>query len=164
MSLAAGSAQDRALLAAARLFALAGVSVALGVALMVVGSIAARALWSRPLPGDVELTQFGIALCISLALPWAQARGAHILVDFFTQKARPRTLAVLDSAGALLMAMFYALLAWRTTVGAVSVGQAREASMILDLPMWWVYAALAPGLALAALIALRQALQHGRAR
>lgn len=158
---AAGSALDRALRQAARVCALAGVGVGLGVALMVVASIAGRAAFSRPVPGDVELTQFGIALCISLALPWAQARGANIIVDFFTQRLRPRAVAVLDGAGALLMAVFYALLSWRTSMGAVAVWQAHEASMILDLPMWWVYAALAPGLALASAIALRQAVRQG---
>lgn len=148
--------------AVARAFALLGVAVALAVALMVVVSIVGRAAWARPVPGDVELTQFGVAICISLSLPWAQARGAHIIVDFFTQRARPRVLAGLDGAGALLMALFYALLAWRSTAGALAVRQAHEASMILDLPMWWVYAALAPGLALAAAVALRQAVQRWR--
>lgn len=149
--------------AAARGFALLGVTVALGVALMVVASIVGRAVWSRPVPGDVELTQFGVAFCISLSLPWAQARGAHIIVDFFTQRAGQRVLAGLDRVGALLMALFYALLAWRSAAGAVAVRQAHEASMILDLPMWWVYAALAPGLALAAAVALQQALMPRRA-
>jgi TRAP-type C4-dicarboxylate transport system permease small subunit len=31
--------------------------------------------------------------------------------------------------------------------------------MVLSLPMWWAYAGLAPGLGLAALIALLQALR-----
>jgi TRAP-type C4-dicarboxylate transport system permease small subunit len=42
-------------------------------------------------------------------------------------------------------------------VGAIAVHAASETSMIRALPMWWVYASLAPGLALAALIALTQA-------
>ncbi|MEI6027763.1 MAG: TRAP transporter small permease [Betaproteobacteria bacterium] len=134
-----------------------GVALGLAVALMVVASIAGRAAWARPVPGDVELTQFGIAFCISLSLPWAQVRGANIIVDFFTQRSGPRTLRGLDGAGALLMAVFYALLAWRSAAGALAVWQAHEASMILDLPMWWVYAGLVPGLALAAAVALRQA-------
>jgi TRAP-type C4-dicarboxylate transport system permease small subunit len=50
-----------------------------------------------------------------------------------------------------------ALLAWRTGVGALAVHDAQETTMILSLPMWWAYASLAPGLALAALIAIVQA-------
>ena len=68
----------------------------------------------------------------------------------------------LDGVGALLMAAMCALLAWRTSVGAIGVREAGETSMILGLPMWWVYASLAPGLALAALVALVQAGLHFR--
>lgn len=139
-------------------FAMLGGLCACAVAVMVVFSIVRRAGWGTPVQGDVELTQFGIALAISLCLPWCQQRRGHIIVDFFTQKARPRTVSLLDAAGALLMAAMVALLAWRTAAGAVAVASAGEASMILDLPMWWTYASLAPGLALAGVIALVQAI------
>jgi len=143
-------------------FALIGAGVALAVALMAVVSIAGRATVSSPIQGDVELTQFGIALCISLCLPWCQLHGANIIVDFFTQNLRERVQRTLDGIGALLLALMCALLAWRTGVGAMSVKEAMETSMILSLPMWWAYASLAPGLALAALIALYQAMLHFR--
>ncbi|MEY2873645.1 MAG: hypothetical protein RLZZ373_1016 [Pseudomonadota bacterium] len=138
-------------------FAVLGGLCAGAVALMVVVSIAGRALWAKPIPGDIELTQFGIALCISLCLPWAQVQRANIIVDFFTQKAGPVLLRGLDSLGAVLLALMVALLAWRSAVGALAVREAHEATMILDLPMWWAYALLAPGLALTALVALVQA-------
>lgn len=148
---------DKLLRPLAMSFALVGVATALAVALMVVVSIAGRSLASYPIPGDVEMTQFGIALCISLCLPWCQYKGANIIVDFFTQRLQSRPTRMLDAIGALLMALMCALLAWRTGVGAVAVHQARETTMIMALPMWWAYASLAPGLALAALIALVQA-------
>ena len=143
-------------------FALLGAAAALAVALMAVASIAGRALWSKPIPGDVELTQFGIAWALSLSLPWCQLRGANIIVDFFTQNLRQRSVRLLDGVGALLLALMCALLAWRTSVGAWSVREAGETSMILALPMWWAYASLAPGLALAAWVALVQATLHFR--
>jgi TRAP-type C4-dicarboxylate transport system permease small subunit len=143
-------------------FALIGVAVALLVALMVVVSIAGRSLLRAPIPGDVEITQFGIGLCISLCLPWCQLHRANIIVDFFTQRLSARRIQILDGIGALLLALMCALLAWRTGVGAFAVHAAHEATMILDLPMWWSYASLAPGLALAALIALVQATRHLR--
>lgn len=147
---------QRALHALALAFALLGCAAALAVALMVVASIAGRALWAKPIPGDVELTQFGIAWALSLALPWCQLRRAHIIVDFFTQGLRERRIRVLDGVGALLLALMCALLAWRTAVGALAVMEAGETSMILSLPMWWAYVSLVPGLALAALIAAGQ--------
>ena len=141
----------------AHAFALLGSAIALAVAGLTVTSVALRALTTRPIQGDVELAQFGIALAISLAVPWCQLRGANIIVDFFTQGLRQARIRALDGIGALLIAAMFALLAWRTGVGAFAVYQAGETSMIRGLPMWWVYASLAPGLALAAWIALLQA-------
>jgi TRAP-type C4-dicarboxylate transport system permease small subunit len=146
----------------AHAFALAGAAVALAAGLMVVSSIVLRATTTRPIPGDVELTQFMIALAISLALPWCQLHGGNIIVDFFTQRLRARRVQLLDGFGALLVSAMCALLAWRTSVGALAVREASETSMILSLPMWWVYASLAPGLALAALVALVQAARRFR--
>jgi TRAP-type C4-dicarboxylate transport system permease small subunit len=138
-------------------FALAGGVIASAVALNTVLSVIGRAAIAKPIPGDVELTQFGIALAISLCLPWCQLHRANIIVDFFTQKLSPRRQGLLDAFGALLLAAMCMLLAWRTAVGAVAVQQAGETSMIIGLPMWWTYASLAPGLALTALVALMQA-------
>lgn len=147
----------RAINRIAWLFAMVGGLCASLVAAMTVTSVAGRALVSAPIPGDVELTQFGVALCISLCLPWCQLHGANIIVDFFTQKVAPPVQAWLDGVGALALAAMTALLAWRTAVGAVSIHEAGETTMILGLPMWWTYAMLAPGLALTCVVALIQA-------
>ena len=143
-------------------FALAGGLVASGLALLTVASVLGRALLRTPIQGDVEMVQMGIALAISLALPWCQLHGANIIVDFFTQKASPRGNLALDGVGSALLALMCALLAWRTAIGALAVQEAGETSMILGLPMWWAYAMLAPGLALTALIALWQAQRQWR--
>ena len=144
----------------AHVFALAGSAVAMGVPSITVTSIVLRSLTSRPIQGDVEVTQFGIALAISLMLPWCQQRGANIIVDFFTQGLRSRTQRALDGAGCVLIAVMYGLLAWRTRSGALAVAAARETSMIRSLPMWLVYASLAPGRALAGLLAVVHAAGH----
>ncbi|MFN3416077.1 MAG: TRAP transporter small permease [Caldimonas sp.] len=144
----------------AMVFALIGGLAAALVGCMTVASIVSRTLWSTPIQGDVELTQFGIALAISLCLPWCQLHGGNIIVDFFTLKASERSRQVLDGIGAVLLAAMVILLAWRTGEGAISVKDAGETSMIMGLPMWIVYVVLAPGFALTALIALYQALMH----
>lgn len=140
----------------AALCAMAGCLAAGLVAVLTVASIIGRTVWSHPIQGDVELSQFGIALCIALCLPWCQLQRANIIVDFFTQNAGARSRRLLDGLGSLLLALMVGLLAWRSAVGARAVFEAQETTMILGLPMWISYAALAPGLALTALIALMQ--------
>ncbi len=144
----------------ARLFAVVGSAVALLTGLMTVVSVVGRNAFTQPIQGDVELTQFGIALAISLGLPWCQLRSGNIIVDFFTQRLSQRGQSWLDGVGCVLLGTMCALLAWRTAMGALSVHEAHEQSMILELPMWWAYASLAPGLALTALIAWWQSVGH----
>ena len=141
-----------------RAFALVGAAVALVTGLLTTVSVVMRAGWSQPIPGDVEMTQMGIAFAISLCLPYCQLQRANIIVDFFTQKSSDGTRRVLDAIGSLMLVLLYVLLAWRTSVGAASVREAGETTMIISLPMWWAYACLAPGLALAGWVALVQSL------
>ena len=136
------------------LFAMAGGLAGCSVALMTVASVTGRAITSQQIPGDIELTQFGTGFCIALCLPWAQLHGSNIIVDFFTQGVRERTLRVLDAFGAFLLSLMVGVLAWRTAAGALAVHDAFETTMILELPMWIAYAVLAPGFALTAVIAL----------
>jgi len=143
-------------------FAILGCVVASITASLTVASIAGRSLFSKPIPGDVELTQFGIALAIALSLPWCQLRGGNIIVDFFTQGLRPRRRQLLDGVGTLLLALMTGVLAWRTAAGAASVYDAAEPTMLLGLPMGHTYAVLAPGFALTTAIALMQTLQNWR--
>jgi TRAP-type C4-dicarboxylate transport system permease small subunit len=141
-------------------FALLGGLCALLVAGLVLWSVAGRNLFAHPIRGDVEISQFGIALSIALCLPWCQLRRGNIIVDFFTQAASESVNGALDRFGALLLAVMLGLLAWRTGVGALAVDEAGEQTMILGLPMWWSYAVLAPGLALTAVIAVAQAVRR----
>ncbi len=148
-------------------FALVGGAAVLAVSLMTTVSIVGRALWSSPIAGDIEMTQFGIALALSLSLPWCQLQKSNIAIAFFTAKA-PRTVArVLEAFGAIALGAMVTLLAWRTGAGAISAKETVGTSLILSLPMWIIYAVLVPGFALTALIAFYQAVMHlfgGQAR
>jgi TRAP-type C4-dicarboxylate transport system permease small subunit len=146
----------------AHAFAIVGMMVALLVSAMTMWSIVSRTLTSKPVQGDVELTAVGIALAISLCIPWCQLRGANIIVDFFTQNLPEKKQRWLDGLGSVLIAAMYALLAWRTGVGALSSFESKETTMILGLPNYLSYLSLAPGLALAAVVAAYQAIAQFR--
>lgn len=142
--------------------AVIGSLVAMLVAGMTTFSVIGRAFFHAPLNGDVELTTMGIGLALSLCVPWCQYHSSNIVVDFFSQFARPATQRRLDGIGSCMLALMYGLLAWRTGVAAASVRGYHETTMILELPTWWTYAALAPGLGLAAVIAVMQATRQLR--
>ena len=141
-----------------RAFGMVGAAVALATGFLTLVSVIMRAVWSQPIPGDVEMTQMGIAFAISMCLPYCQLQRGNIIVDFFTQSNSEGTRHRLDAMGNLSLVLLYGLLAWRTSMGAISVREAGETTMIISLPMWWAYACLAPGLALAGWVALVQGL------
>ena len=109
--------------------------------------------------GDFELTGVATGAAIALFMPMCQFKKANIIVDFFTQSTSNGTRKILDAIGSFMLVLLYGLLAWRSSVGAFSVREAGETTMIIGLPMWWAYACLAPGLALAGWVALVQIFQ-----
>jgi len=113
--------------------------------------------FSRPITGDFELVEIGTAVAGSLFLPYCQATGGYIIVDFFTLKAGERSKRVLDQIGALLMALTYLAVGWRTAVGCADIYRSGETSMLLGFPIWIGYAATVPGILIAGVVALSQA-------
>jgi TRAP-type C4-dicarboxylate transport system permease small subunit len=146
----------------ARAFALAGGALLVAITGMSVVSIAGRALLAKPVPGDFELVQVGCGAAIAAFLPYCQLQRGNIIVDFFTVRAPRRVQAALDAFGALLLAAVMALLAWRTTVGLLTVKAAGEITMIVGFPVWIGYAAIVPSLVLAAVVGLATAVEAGK--
>jgi TRAP-type C4-dicarboxylate transport system permease small subunit len=139
-------------------------AIAAGVLLVVITlmncvSLIGRNTTGWTLVGDFELTAMAAAAAIALFMPWCQYSRGHVIVDFFTLRARASTRAALDRLGALMLAVVMALLAWRTTLGGLSAWQSQSGSMMLGFPEWVVFAHIVPPLALTALIALVQALR-----
>ena len=89
----------RALHRLAAALAVAGGLVLVALIVMTCLSIAGRAMFSAPLPGDFELVEIGCAVAVFAFLPYCQITGGNVVVDFFTARARPRTKAALDLMG-----------------------------------------------------------------
>ena len=159
----AESRAARALAGACRAFALAGGAILATLTLMVMVSVAGRAL-GRPIQGDFELVQVGAAVAIAFCLPYCQLRGANIIVDFFTTRASRRTQALLDAFGAALYALVLGVVAWRSAAGAIAIKAANETTMIMGVPLWYGYGLMAPAFALAAIVGLYTAAVALRAR
>ena len=160
----ADSAVGRALDVAARVFALLGGAILTGLTLLSLYSILMRNLVGSPIMGDWELVQMGCAVAIAACFPMCQMRNGHIIVDFFTQRVPRATRKRLDGVGACILALMMALLAWRTTIGAIDAHAHRETSMLMELPTWIGYASMVPSFALSCIAALYVASRHFRLR
>ena len=149
----------KALRALARIMALAGGALFAAVAVLTTVSILGRWLAARPVTGDVELVQLGMAAGIALCLPWCQFAASQLVVDVFTARSPKRVRHGLDRAGRVAAALLFALLAWRVAAAWQDQRTSGESSILLGLPLAWTSAAMLPGLVLASLIAALQAWQ-----
>jgi TRAP-type C4-dicarboxylate transport system permease small subunit len=136
---------------------LAGVLLT-GITLMTCGSLIGRNTTGDSIVGAFELTGVAAGAAIALFMPLCQARRGNIIVDFFTAGVRPEINARFDRFGALLLALIFALMTWRTTIGGFNSHSSHSETQIMGFPEWVVYAFMVPAFVLAGLIALHQAL------
>lgn len=139
-----------------------GGAVLIAIACMTTVSVIGRALFSHPILGDIELVQLGCAVVVASFLPFTQAHRANIMVDFFTHHASHRAQRAMDCLGTLLYTTVMALIVWRVAVGGMAMKEAGERSMLMDLPLWWPYVLMLPGLTLCVLTGALQTVQNWR--
>lgn len=113
-------------------------------AAMSVVSIAGRALSFAglgPVPGDFELVEAGTALAVFCFLPWCHLKRAHadvaMLWHAYPPAMRRAILAIIE----LLTLAVWSLLVWRLGLATLEYRENGEVSFILQMPVWWGYAA-----------------------
>lgn len=146
----------RLVAAAARLWALLGGLVLLGILGVTAASVTLDILYNAPIPGDFELVQLGCAVAVFAFLPWSQIRRGHVAIDIFTQRAGLRFRQTTQAAGSLLMLLFALLLLWRMTLGLMSYYDPvfPETTPILGVPVWLAFPPILASCALWALASL----------
>ena len=114
------------------------------IAVMSVASIIGRALSGfglGPVPGDFELVEAGTALAVFCFLPWAHLKRGHAVVDMLWGSYPAPMRRVLDIVADGLMLAAWLLLVWRMSVAMGEYRHNGEVSFILQMPVWWGYAA-----------------------
>ncbi len=132
-----------------RLMAWVGGLVLTLLAAMSVFSIAGRALSFAglgPVPGDFELVEAGTALAVFCFLPWCHLKRSHADVSMFWHVYPEPMRRVLRIVSDALMLVVWLLLIWRMGLSTLEYRANNEVSFILQMPVWWGYAAsMLPG-------------------
>ncbi|MBI4987721.1 MAG: TRAP transporter small permease [Rhodocyclales bacterium] len=114
------------------------------VAVISVFSIAGRALSFAglgPVPGDFELVEAGTALAVFCFLPWCHLKRSHADVAMLWHAYPAPMRRALEILGDALMFAVWALLIWRMGLATHEYSVNNEVSFILQMPVWWGYAA-----------------------
>jgi len=129
-------------------WALLGGMVLLGIALMSTWSAASGFVFNKPLPGDFELVEMGVAVAVFMFLPYCQLTDANVSADIFTARASQRTVDLLKLLASLIAIGFGALLIWRMWAGLLDYRQYVETTTTLRIPVWYAYVPILMSLAL----------------
>tara|TARA_Y100000815_G_scaffold104650_4_gene93627 strand:- start:20446 stop:20904 length:459 start_codon:yes stop_codon:yes gene_type:complete len=130
------------------IWAVVGGFVLLGVIVANVLSVLGAATINKALPGDFELTELGVAIAAFSFLPYCQIAGLNVTADIFTSGASRFWLALFSMLGAAVALGFGALLLWRMYLGMLDQRDYDSTTAILQIPLWWAYAACLVSLAL----------------
>lgn len=143
-------------------FALAAGGLLLGAIGVTTASVLRGALLGRPILGDSEIVEMMLGVVVALCLPLCEMKGAHVMVDFFTQKLPARGIAGLDAAMRAIAAAVVAVLAWRLAIGGYNMWDRERETMFLQIPFWWGFAGAAIGMMLWTLCAAFVAIESVR--
>lgn len=157
----------------AMVLAIVGGLALVALAALTVVSVTGRALLPLglgPVPGDFELVEAGCAFAVFAFLPWCQFRRGHVTVDVFVARVGRRAHAALSLVGNVLLTLCALLIAWRLQAGLADKLSYGETTFILEMPVWYGYAAAIVGAWLFALVgaytvwrSLNEALNQGEA-
>jgi TRAP-type C4-dicarboxylate transport system permease small subunit len=123
--------------------AIVGGIVLVALTLMVVASVAGRAmigLGLGPVPGDFELVEVGVGIAIFFFLPWCYLRGGHATVDLLYMHMPAWFRKGVDLFSDVAMLLVWLVLTWKLWEGMLEKKSYMETTFILQMPIWWAFA------------------------
>ena len=120
-------------------WALAGGVLLLMVVLVTAYSMAGNILFAKPVPGDFEIVQIGVAVAVFAFLPYCQITDSNVSADIFTARAGPKLVAVFALIASVIALAFSILLLWRMSLGMLDYRKYEEITMVYQFPIWMAY-------------------------
>jgi TRAP-type C4-dicarboxylate transport system permease small subunit len=127
--------------------------------MMSVADVLLRHTLKWAIPDSQELVEF-MMICVAFwAMAWCAVKKGHVAVDLLVLRFSPRTRAIFDSFTYFFAFFFCAVVSWRVFLEAPIVMDFGSASLLLQVPTYPFYFALALGLAVLCLVILIQFIQ-----
>jgi TRAP-type C4-dicarboxylate transport system permease small subunit len=120
-------------------WALIGGALLVCVVLVNAISILSGIFFSKPFPGDFELTEMGIGIAAFCFLPYCQLTGANVSADIFTSRMSPKGQRLLELLAHGVVILFALLLLWRMSVGLQDYIEYEEITGVLSIPIWYAF-------------------------
>ncbi|MBW2095866.1 MAG: TRAP transporter large permease subunit [Deltaproteobacteria bacterium] len=122
---------------------------------LTVGDVLLRYLFDRPIAGAFELTEYLMAVCVSMTLAYCAIHKGHVRVDILLSVFPARAQAVVRSIVTLLGVLFFSTITWQSAIQAEIIRHSGSYSTALRLPVFPFVWVLFAGSALISLVLLR---------
>lgn len=130
-----------------QLLAFLAVICIIAMLLAIVADVTRRTLVGESVPGVVELGEVAMVLIVFLGLGFAERRGAHVSMTLVVRKLPPRTAAIVNGLGLLLVVVVVGWMVWVTADRALESFAAQEYRFgLVRVPVWPARIAIAVGL------------------
>jgi len=144
-----------------------GMSILVAMMLLTVVDVFLRYLFSRPIRGAYELTEFMMLIVVFFGLAYTASKKRHIVVDVLVSRFSQQTQVVIDSITYFLSLGICSLIAWQSAVEAKTLWLTGQTSGSLYIPVHPFIWLVAVGCALLSLVllvnlldSLAQAVRH----
>ncbi|MFO8088797.1 MAG: TRAP transporter small permease [Desulfatiglandaceae bacterium] len=99
--------------------------------LLTSGEVVGRAVWSKPIPGSMELSSYMLAIFVLLGIAYTQQVKGHVRVSMLVSRLPERVQAALEVLTTLLSLCIVAIVAWQ---GWVLAMEEKAVSDMLRIP------------------------------
>lgn len=132
---------DRCIALLARvLFGVAGAGL-IAMLVLIVADVVGIKVFSRPVPGGIELVAFLAVVAIAFGVPQTQVMRGHVAVDFIAERFPRRTRLLVDLLMVLFSVGLFALMSYYSFKYAETLRGSGEVSMTQKIPFYpFVYA------------------------
>jgi len=110
-----------------------GMMLLIPMMLLTVSDVVGRAVWSRPIPGAVELSSYMLAVFVLLGVAYTHQVKGHVRVSMLRDRFPERVGHLLDVLTILLSLFIIGILAWQGWVVGI---EERTVSDMLRIPQW----------------------------
>lgn len=102
--------------------------------LLTTGEVVGRAIWSRPIPGSMELSSYMLAIFVLLGIAYTHQVGGQVRVTMLVSRIPERLALVLKIVTTLLSLFIIAIMAWQGWVKAMEESTVSDMLRIPQFP------------------------------
>jgi TRAP-type C4-dicarboxylate transport system permease small subunit len=143
---------DTVISQASRVINVIGIISLVVMMLITVADVSLRYVFSRPITGSVELTQYLMAVIGFFGLAWCAVKAGHAKVDLLVTRFPPRSQAIIDGVIYLMGLTVTLFVAWQGIEASNYARGIGEYSFMLEIPSYPFYMAQGIGFTMLSLV------------